>query len=390
MCNINSCVAETQEPPIAEAVGWLRPEKFGADMPLLDVCQAVPGYPPDESLRQHLSAVALDGDNAFYTDIEGIAELRSALASDVQNLYGGTAQSDDVLITAGCNQAFMLSIMAICDPGSSVILPSPWYFNHKMTLDMLKVETTALPCRTENGMVPDVTETESLIRGNTRAIVLVTPNNPTGAIYSPQVLEGFLDLAKRKGVALIVDETYRDFLPSDVDKPHNLFERPDWREAGLVHLYSFSKVYAMTGYRCGAMIANPELIQQVAKVMDCMAICAPSLGQHAALYGLGNLLDWRQLKRQLMDDRIKAFSAAMVGSNSGYKIRSIGAYFAYLEHPYKDQNSMSIAKMLAEERNLLCLPGSMFGEGQEHLLRFAFANMDAERMPEIAARLGSK
>ena len=146
----------------------------------------------------------------------------------------------------------------------------------------------------------------------------------------------------------------------------------------------------MTGYRCGAMIANPELIQQVAKVMDCMAICAPSLGQHAALYGLGNLLDWRQLKRQLMDDRIKAFSAAMVGSNSGYKIRSIGAYFAYLEHPYKDQNSMSIAKMLAEERNLLCLPGSMFGEGQEHLLRFAFANMDAERMPEIAARLGSK
>jgi len=356
-------------------------------MPLLDVCQAVPGYPPDESLRQHLSRVALDGDNAFYTDIEGITKVRNALAGDVQSLYGGVVSGDDVLITAGCNQAFMLSIMSICDPGTSVILPSPWYFNHKMTLDMLNIDTIGLPCRVENGMVPDVKAAEGLIQDNTRAIVLVTPNNPTGAIYSPEVLEEFLNLAKRKGIALIIDETYRDFLPSGVEKPHGLFERPDWREAGLVHLYSFSKVYAMTGYRTGAMIAKPAFIAQVAKVMDCMAICAPSLGQHAALYGLENLQDWRMEKRQLMDDRIKAFSSAMAGTNSGYKIRSIGAYFAYVEHPYEDRDSMSVARMLAEERNLLCLPGSMFGEGQDQLLRFAFANMEAERMPEIAARL---
>lgn len=387
MFNINSCVAETQEPPISEAVGWLKPEKFSADMPFLDVCQAVPGYPPDEALRQHLSRVALDGDNAFYTDIEGIPKVRNALAGDVQSLYGGVVSGDDVLITAGCNQAFMLSVMSICDPGTSVILPAPWYFNHKMTLDMLKIDTIGLPCRVEDGMVPNVSEAEGLIQDNTRAIVLVTPNNPTGAIYSPEVLEEFLNLAKRKGIALIIDETYRDFLPSGVEKPHGLFARPDWREAGLVHLYSFSKVYAMTGYRTGAMIAKPAFIAQVAKVMDCMAICAPSLGQHAALYGLENLQDWRMEKRQLMDDRIKAFSSAMAGTNSGYKIRSIGAYFAYVEHPYEDRDSMYVARMLAEERNLLCLPGSMFGEGQGQLLRFAFANMEAERMPEIAARL---
>ena len=384
---INSCVEKTQEPPIAEAAGWLKPEKFGKDMPLLDVCQAVPGYPPDEALRMHMSKVVMDGNSAFYTDIEGIPELRKALAKDVTDIYGGSVCDKDVLIAAGCNQAFMLSIMTMCETGSSVILPAPHYFNHKMTLDMLGVEAIELPCLAENAMVPSVQDAEPLICTNTRAIVLVTPNNPTGAIYPPDVLEDFLSLARRHGIALIVDETYRDFLPANMVKPHDLFERNSWREDGLIHLYSFSKVFAMTGYRTGALIASPQFIEQVAKIMDCMAICAPSLGQYAALYGLENLEAWRQEKRQLMDARVVAFQAAMDALNTGYIIRSIGAYFTYLEHPFEDRTSTSVARTLAEDYNLLCLPGSMFGEGQDRLLRFAFANMDAERMPEIAARL---
>jgi aspartate/methionine/tyrosine aminotransferase len=389
MFSLNSNVIDTQEPPIAEAISWLKPERFGPDMPLIDVCQAVPGYPPVEALREHLSQAALDGANAFYTDIEGIPALRQALATDVTSFYGGAVTADDVLITAGCNQAFMLSIMSLCEAGNSVLIPTPWYFNHKMTLDILDVKAIELPCLPANAMVPDVSQAEALLQDHTRAIVLVTPNNPTGAIYSPRVINDFLDLAKRKGLALIVDETYRDFLPADMEKPHDLFATPDWREGGFVHLYSFSKVFAMTGYRTGAIIAKPSFISQVAKVMDCMAICAPSLGQVAAGYGLANLTDWRAQKRQLMDDRIKAFRDAMGKTNSGYKIRSIGAYFAYVEHPYNDLDSMTVAKMLAEDKNFLCLPGSMFGNGQDKLLRFAFANVDAEQMPDIVARLSS-
>ena len=158
MIKPNPFVLDVSEPPIAEAVSWLRPESFGDDTALLDVCQAVPGYPPHESLRQHISRVVMDGDNAFYTDIEGIPALRQSLAADVTGFYGGSVNPEDVLISAGCNQAFMLSIMALCEAGSSVILPSPWYFNHKMTLDMLNVSTVELPCRSETGMVPDLGE----------------------------------------------------------------------------------------------------------------------------------------------------------------------------------------------------------------------------------------
>lgn len=378
-----------EAPPIAEAATWLRPDKFGSDRPLIDVCQAVPGYPPDESLREHVAKVARDGNSAFYTDIEGTPELRTALATDMAVTYGGDVKASDILISQGCNQAFFLAMIALAPAGSSVMLPAPWYFNHKMTLDMLGIEAVPLPCRAENGMEPDVKTAAGLIRQNTRAIVLVTPNNPTGAVYPDALLRAFLELAEDHGVALVLDETYRDFLAPGVGAPHSLFSDPGWRDAGLVHLYSFSKVFSMTGYRAGALSAAPAFIAEVAKVMDCMSICAANLTQHAALFGLENLHGWRDEKRQLMAERVTAFSNAFENSNAGYRIRSIGAYFAYVEHPFADRSARDVAMSLAAEQNLLCLPGSMFGPDQERMLRFAFANVEAGVMPEIAARLSA-
>jgi len=151
----NPLVLGTETPPIAEAAGWLRPDLFGADKPLIDVCQAVPGYPPDERLRAFLADAARDGNSAFYTAVEGVPELRAALAADISTTYGGTVAADNVLISSGCNQAFFLSMVALAPAGSSVLLPTPWYFNHKMTLDMLGIEAIPLPCSADNGMLPD-------------------------------------------------------------------------------------------------------------------------------------------------------------------------------------------------------------------------------------------
>lgn len=390
--SVNPLVVVTEAPPIAEAASWRRPDNFGADKPLIDVCQAVPGYAPDERLRAHVADAARGENSAFYTAVEGIPELRAALAADISAAYNGGSvrpgvEAADVLISSGCNQAFFLAMVALAPAGSSVILPTPWYFNHKMTLDMLGIEAIPLPCSAENGMLPDVDAAAALIRQNTRAIVLVTPNNPTGAVYPNVLLTEFLELTEDHGMALVLDETYRDFLSPDAGAPHSLFSDAGWRDAGLVHLYSFSKVFSLTGYRAGALVAAPSFIGEVAKVMDCMSICAPSLAQSAALYGLGNLHDWRRDKRLLMAERVAAFSKALDGHNAGYRVRSIGAYFAYVEHPFVDQDAKSVAMRLAAEQNLLCLPGSMFGPDQERMLRFAFANVDASVMPEIATRL---
>ncbi len=386
---INPLVTATEAPPIAEAASWLNPDAFGPDQSLIDVCQAVPGYGPPESLARHLSTALGDDETAFYTDIAGTSALRGALADDINAVYGGDVAPDNVLITSGCNQAFFLSMIALAKNGCSVLLPVPWYFNHAMTLGMLGIEAIPLPCHAANGMVPDPAEAASLIRDDTRAIVLVTPNNPTGAIYPAETMSAFLSLAASHEIALVTDETYRDFLPPGAGRPHSLFADADWRSTGLMHLYSFSKVYSLTGYRVGAIVADSRTVTELEKIMDCMSICAPHVSQRAALYGLDALDEWRDAKRQLMADRVNAFADAIMRAGNGYIIRSIGAYFAYLEHPFADVSSYEVARSLAGEKNLLCLPGTMFGPDQERMLRFAFANVGEEVMPCIAERLGT-
>ena len=147
---------------------------------MIDLSGAVPGSGPATQLRDHLSSLVVEDDTAFYTDVEGIPALRDALAHDTAISYGGQIAASDVMITAGCNQAFYIAIMVLAESGASVLLPAPWYFNHRMVLDMMGIGVIPLPCPPANGMIPDPAQAESLIQDNTRAIVLVTPNNPTG------------------------------------------------------------------------------------------------------------------------------------------------------------------------------------------------------------------
>ena len=382
----NPLVAGVETPPIAEARSWIAGRDFPDDKPLIDVSQAVPGYAPDDGLTTHLADAVKVGDTSLYTDIEGIPALRNRLADHMSGTYNGSVTPDQVCITAGCNQAFYLVAATLARAGDSIVLPTPFYFNHRMTLDMLGIGATLLPCREENGLLPDPDEAAALIDERTRAIVLVTPNNPTGAVYPPNLLEAFLDLAREHGIALIVDETYKDFLPAGMTQAHSLLQRPDWAD-NLIQLYSFSKAFCIPGYRVGSVIAAPDFIVDLAKVMDCVSICAPHIGQKAALFGLQNLDGWRSDKRDLINRRMARFTDALASQNTGWTVVSMGAYFAYLKHPFEGESSAGIAERLAVDQNLLCLPGTMFGPGQERFLRFAFANVEDPVMPAIAHRL---
>ncbi len=317
----------------------------------------------------------------------GLPALRQALAADMAAFYGARIEAADVSITAGCNQAFCLAVMAMAAAGDEVILPLPYYFNHQMWLEMQGIVARHLPFRADRSGVPDPEEAAKLIGPRTRAIVLVTPNNPTGAIYPPAVIAQFFRLARSRGLALILDETYRDFLPRD-GAPHELFDEPDWRDT-LVQLYSFSKVYCLTGYRVGSIITGPALGDEIAKAMDTISICAPRIGQLAAIYGLGHLGEWRARNTTLMRERLDAVKRALARNDLGYRMISAGAYFAYLAHPFDGRPAMQVARRLADEQNILALPGSMFGPAQEGFLRIAFANADAAMMPELAKRLAA-
>ncbi len=382
---LNPLLHAVAAPPIPEAQGWIAGRSFPTEKPLIDVAQAVPGYPPPRSLTDHLAGVVGQPGMARYTDVPGRPELRQALAADMNAFYGAGIDPAQVTITAGCNQAFCFAVQALCAPGDELILPLPYYFNHQMWCDMAGVRAVHIPFRAERGGVPDPADAAAAITPKTRAIVLVSPNNPTGAIYPAEALQAFFALARERGLALILDETYRDFLPAD-GAPHALFRLPGWDEV-LVQLYSFSKVYCITGYRVGSIIAGRRLTDEIAKVMDTVAICAPRIGQEAALFGLANLVDWRQGNTRLMRDRLAALRTAFSRNDLGYRLVSAGAYFAYLAHPFEGRPALQVARRLADEQNMLALPGAWFGPGQDGFLRLAFANVEAGAMPAIAERL---
>jgi len=374
--NVLDCAAA----PIAEAWSWVtNPQSEN----LIDMCQAVPAHLPPQSLRDYLGDAIKAGEGATYTDIRGIPPLREALAGNISERYQGSVAADDILITAGCNQAFCSVIDALCEASDEVIVPLPCYFNHQMWLTTRAVVPRYLSFNAETAM-PDPGEASSLINERTRAILLVTPNNPSGAIYSHECIEQFFELAREHGLALIMDETYRDFI--DINQlPHRLFSRSDWRDT-LVHLYSFSKVFSLTGFRTGAVAASQALLEQLKKIQDCTAICAPHAGQLAAVYGLENLQAWKLEKSDELAQRAIAIRQAFEHPDLNYRLISAGAYFAYVEHPFKAP-ARDIVKRLIQEHEIISLPGSYFGQDQEQFIRFAYANVHERHFDDVVRRL---
>ena len=381
---INPRVAEVGSPPIPEAQGWLK-RYGGAHGPVIDLSQAAPGYPPPPELLERLAAAAGSADATRYGPIAGDLALREAYAAHVSDLYGGVVHPGEVAITAGCNLAFAMTAMLLAKAGDAVLLPTPWYFNHAMTLGMLGVEPRPLPCRAEAGFVPDPADAERLIDERVRAVVLVTPNNPTGAVYPAAVIAAFAALCRRRGVWLVLDETYRDFLPPSVHRAHDVFSGEAWREH-VIGLYSFSKAYSIPGHRTGAVMADASVVAELAKVLDSLQICPARPAQAVLPWAIPALAAWRRGNRAAINERAAVFRDAVAGL-PGWRIDSIGAYFAYLRHPFSGETAQAVAERLAVERGVLTLPGSYFGPGQDGHLRIAFANVDTTAIPGVAERL---
>ena len=381
-------MAATEAPPVMEARRWLEGVVFPPDRPLINVSQAAPMEAPPEGLRQALAEAALNDPAAhLYGPVLGLPALREEIAARWSVAYGGQIAAGEVAVTQGCNQAFCAAMATIAATGDEVILPTPWYFNHKMWLDMQGIAAAPLPCGP--GLIPSAEAAEALITDRTKAIVLVTPNNPGGVEYPAGTVRAFYDLARRRGLALVLDETYRDF-DSRSAAPHDLFADPDWRGV-LVHLYSFSKAFRLTGHRVGAMIADAARLAEVEKFLDTVAICPNQLGQIGALWGLRNLGQWVAGERAEILARRAALEAGFANL-PGWRLMGCGAFFAYAEHPFP-LPSPELARRLVAEAGVLLLPGTMFRPKDDPAgareLRIAFANIDVAGIGELIDRLAA-
>ena len=388
--SMTSRTAATFPPPVMEARRWLEGVEHPAGRPLLNVSQAAPVDPPPKAMRSAMAEMIVeDAESHLYGPVLGLPALRAEVATQWSLAYGGLINPDQVAITSGCNQAFAAAIASLCTEGDEVILPTPYYFNHAMWLDMSGVKT--VPLATDAQLIPQAEDAAQLITPRTRAISIVSPNNPGGVEYPAETLAAFRDLARAHGLALIVDETYRDF-DSRTGAPHRLFMDPDWDDT-LIQLYSFSKAYRLTGHRVGSVVASSARLAEMEKFLDTVTICPNQLGQRAALWGMQNLGDWVAGERlEILNRRAAIADNFPKLAVKGWELMGCGAYFAYMRHPF-DLPSNELAPQLVKDASVLLLPGTMFmpkddPEGARQV-RVAFANVDREGIADLFDRLAA-
>jgi aspartate/methionine/tyrosine aminotransferase len=318
----------------------------------------------------------------LYGPVLGLPALRAEIAAQWSAAYGGTIAPAQVGITQGCNQAFTAVMATLAGAGDEVILPTPWYFNHKMWLDMQGVGAVPLP--TGPGLIPRRTGRQPSSPRAPAPSCWSAPTTPAGRNTPPKRCRLLRSCPRPRPCADRGRNLPRFRQPHG--RPHDLFTDPDWADT-LIHLYSFSKAYRLTGHRVGAIVASTDRLAEVEKFLDTVAICPSQLGQIAALWGMRNLAQWVAGERA----EILARRAAMTGGFAalpGWRLLGCGAYFAYVEHPF-DMPSDTLAKRLVHEAAILMLPGTMFQpathpEGARQL-RIAFAN--ATGIAEMFSRL---
>ncbi len=381
--NLSPLITKVHFPPISEVKRWL------ADRPddgqeLIDLCQAVPDYAPAPELTAHLAGLLTDPLLSKYSPDEGLPEVRQSICSYYFRKYGSMVTPDNICLTIGASQAFWLAIVTLCRAGDEVIVQAPCYFDHPMALDILGIRTVFAPFVEAERGIPNPATIESLITPGTRAILIVSPSNPTGAITSAETLSALLDVARHHNIALILDETYNEFIPGGA-RPHEIFSDPVWGDH-FVQIASFGKTYALTGYRAGMLVASRDFIHHALKAQDSMAVCQPRITQHAVRFGVEQLDRWVAANREMMGRRHDLFRSEFMQPGNRFQLITSGAFFAWVRHPFHGCSGRKVAKRLVDEAAILCLPGEVFGPGLEEYLRLAFGNIREDSIPEAVRR----
>ncbi len=380
---LNSAIRDIATSPITVAHSYVA-HKAGRQR-FLDLSQAAPSYPPAPVVEDRIAELAHDLKTARYAPVMGLPDLRKAFADTLSADYGGTVGAQNVHVVAGCNQAFCSVSSALAGPNDEIIVATPYYFNHVMWLEAQRIVPTLVPIQSDG--VVSVSDVAHHISSRTRAILLVSPGNPTGVTIPPPTLRQFFDLARTNNVALILDETYRNFRETDA-AAHELFAHERWDDT-LISLHSFSKDLAIPGYRVGAIVAGESVLNEVAKIQDCVAISAPTIGQEAALTGLLEAGEWRRQQSDRLLTTLKTFREMMASRPGGFELIHSGAFFGWLRHPFDDVSTDQVVKTLVTEHDVLMIPGTAFTDSDQGYLRCSFANLEGDALADLATRLES-
>ncbi len=376
--NISQTVQKIVISPIKEMsiLADLLEDKIGAGK-VISFGQGIPYFDTPEHIKNAIREALLDADTAKYTLEPGMTELRVLLAQHLEKSrkIAHIEPKKELMITAGCQEAVCCALRSIIDPGDEVLLPSPCFASHIEQAIQFGGIPVHVPLKEAEGWRLDINEYEKYITPKTRAILFSNPSNPTGAVFGAQELRELADMAKKHDLVIITDETY-DFLTYD-DTPHASpasFE--DVRDR-VILCGSFSKKYAMTGYRVGFAYANEGIIDHMLKVHDALTICAPAISQRGAIAALkgqdNSVLNFVQ---SLSNNRLKMCQELDTLSNFFEYQKPMGAYYILVKVKHQNhQNSFELALRILNEAHVIVIPGAAFGPRGEGHVRFSFAGL---------------
>lgn len=299
------------------------------------------GQPDIKTPEQVITAVSKYNEPIIaYGNSEGMPELREALPKYYRS-FGVDVKPEDILITTGGSEALQFTFMTLCDPGDEIIIPEPYYTNVDSFARIAMVRLVPITSEMEDGFaLPDAAHFEEKITDRTKGILLCSPNNPTGHIYTPDELRQILELCVRHDIFLIVDEVYREFCYDGKDFT-SVLSFPEYADR-VVCVDSFSKRYSMCGARVGALISrNHEVLESALKLSQAR-LCPPDIEQHAACAALLTPASYlAEVKAEY--ERRRDFFVKGLQSIEGVKcISPKGAFYLVAELPVDDAEKFAI------------------------------------------------
>jgi aspartate/methionine/tyrosine aminotransferase len=347
-----------------------------AGQDVIYLCLGEPDFPTPEPIIRAAHA-AMQAGETRYTHSLGRIELRNALVEHYQSRYGVSIDADQIIVSSGTSPLMLLLFAALCDSGDEVILTDPGYACYPNFVRFVGGVPRFIKTREEDGFQPRVGDVQAAIGEHTRALLVNSPANPTGAILSRQQLE---QLAKLP-IPVVSDEIYHGLTYEGEE--HSILEFSD----DAFVLGGFSKAYAMTGWRLGYLIAPKQAVRTLQTFHQNVVISANSFVQLAGVAALregqGYVEEMRaeyDQRRLLMIERLEEI---------GLKVRThpAGAFYVLADARHISQDSLALAREILEATGVAVTPGIDFGEGAEGFLRFSYAN-SMENIDRAIKRIG--
>lgn len=355
----------------------------------LSLAQGIPSFATPEVIRSFVREKINAGACDKYSLTTGLPELREEIALSLQREGLAYDPESEIVVTVGSIEGITASMLACTDPGDEVLVPSPTYASYLGAIHIARCTPKFVELDEDNNFDFHVERIESQITRKTRVMLYCSPNNPTGTLFSEEKIRALVALAERHDLKLFIDEVYKDFYYTD-DRHFSPVQIPDARKR-VIRICSFSKAYAMTGWRVGFLHADRTMVQKLLKYHDAMVTCAPVVSQYAAVaalrYGDEFLAKFRaefRARRDYTITRLDQLSHVL-----DYQMPK-ATYFVF---PRIKQtvplasNSHALAYDILQKVGVATVPGSAFGPSGESHLRITFGR-DKQVLEEGLGRLG--